>query len=269
MDIRIGRLSLGFPLDLVVYDALVIDYPDTILDVRQLTIEVQLLPLLKQQVEIDGVRLQQASVNTAELIEGMKLKGDLGELFLRSHGVALSPETAMVNDLQLKDTHLFLSLADTTAADTVVSEPTFWKIKLQRADLSNVSFAMDMPLDTMDFRVAFGEASLRNGFIDLHKSAYTVGRFRIKRGAAAVNMGNTPLDEEGGIDPSHLHSTILISELILFIIRGIISGHISVSLDLKNVRVGNRIDRRQAGDRRADHSGSFTGNPYSRFLSYV
>ena len=27
MDIRIGRLSLGFPLDLVVYDALVIDYP--------------------------------------------------------------------------------------------------------------------------------------------------------------------------------------------------------------------------------------------------
>ena len=125
MDIRIGRLSLGFPLDLVVYDALVIDYPDTILDVRQLTIEVQLLPLLKQQVEIDGVRLQQASVNTAELIEGMKLKGDLGELFLRSHGVALSPETAMVNDLQLKDTHLFLSLADTTAADTVVSEPTF------------------------------------------------------------------------------------------------------------------------------------------------
>lgn len=204
MDIRIGRLSLGFPLDLVVYDALVIDYPDTILDVRQLTIEVQLLPLLKQQVEIDGVRLQQASVNTAELIEGMKLKGDLGELFLRSHGVALSPETAMVNDLQLKDTHLFLSLADTTAADTVVSEPTFWKIKLQRADLSNVSFTMDMPLDTMDFRVAFGEASLRNGFIDLHKSAYTVGRFRIKRGAAAVNMGNTPLDEEGGIDPSHL-----------------------------------------------------------------
>lgn len=204
MDIRIGRLSLGFPLDLVVYDALVVDHPDTILDVRQLTVKVQFLPLLKQQVEIDGVRLQQASVNTAGLIEGMRLKGDLGELFLRSHGVALSPETAMVNDLQLKDTHLFLSLADTTAADTVASEPTFWKIKLQRADLSNVSFAMDMPLDTMDFRVALGEASLRNGFIDLHQSAYTFGRFRIKRGAAAVNMGNTPLDEEGGLDPSHL-----------------------------------------------------------------
>lgn len=204
MDIRIGRLSLGFPLDLVVYDALVIDHPDTIFDVRQLTVEVQLLPLLKQQVEIDGIRLQQASVNTAGLIEGMKLKGDLGELFLRSHGVALSPETAMVNDLRLKDTHLFLSLADTTAADTVASEPTFWKIKLQRADLSNVSFAMEMPLDTMDFRVALGEASLRDGFIDLHKSAYQVERFRIKHGEAAVNMGSTPLNEAGGLDPSHL-----------------------------------------------------------------
>lgn len=203
MDIRIGRLSLAFPLDLVVHDALVIDRPDTVLRVNQFTVEVQLWPLLKQQVEIDGVRLKEAMVNTAGLVEGMRLKGELGELFLRSHGVDLSPETAIVNDLLLKDTHLSLCMADTTAADTAASAPVYWKIQLQRIDLENVSFAMDMPLDTMDFRVALGEASLRNGLVDLRKSAYSVERFTIRQGEAGFNSGNAPL-AESGLDPAHL-----------------------------------------------------------------
>lgn len=203
MDIHIGRLSLGFPLDLVVHDVLVVDRPDTILNVNQLTVEVQLWPLLKQQIEIDGVRLEGASVNTANLIEGIRLKGDLGELFLRSHGVDLSPETAIVNELLLKDTHLSLCLADTTAADTTASSPVYWKIQLQRINLENVSFAMDMPLDTMDFHVSLGAASLQNGFVDLHKSAYTAKHFSIRNGEAGFNTGNTP-PVESGLDPSHL-----------------------------------------------------------------
>ena len=101
MDIHIGRLSLSFPLDLVVHEAQVVDGRDTILNVDRLTVEVQLLPLVRRQVEIDGVRLTGAAVNTAGLVEGMTLKGEVGELFLRSHGVDLSPETAVLNNLLL------------------------------------------------------------------------------------------------------------------------------------------------------------------------
>ena len=68
MDIHIGRLSLSFPLDLVVHEAQVVDGRDTILNVDRLTVEVQLLPLVRRQVEIDGVRLTGAAVNTAGLV---------------------------------------------------------------------------------------------------------------------------------------------------------------------------------------------------------
>ena len=123
MQISIGRISLSFPLDLVVNNTVIIDKQDTILNAKKLTAKIQLTPLLRKKIELDGLELSKASVNTANLIEGMTLKGNLGELFVSSHGVELDPETAIVNTLSLKDTHLSICMADTTASDTTSSQP--------------------------------------------------------------------------------------------------------------------------------------------------
>lgn len=102
MQISIGRISLSFPLDLVVNNTVIIDKQDTILNAKKLTAKIQLTPLLRKKIELDGLELSKASVNTANLIEGMTLKGNLGELFVSSHGVELDPETAIVNTLSLR-----------------------------------------------------------------------------------------------------------------------------------------------------------------------
>lgn len=92
MQISIGRISLSFPLDLVVNNTVIIDKQDTILNAKKLTAKIQLTPLLRKKIELDGLELSKASVNTANLIEGMTLKGNLGELFVSSHGVELDPK---------------------------------------------------------------------------------------------------------------------------------------------------------------------------------
>lgn len=202
MQIHIGRLSLSFPLDLVVSETKVIDKQDTILAVDKLTAKVQLLPLLRKEVELDGLELKGASVNTTQLIEGMQLQGYLGEFYIESHGVELDPETAIINNVHLKDTHLDLCLADTTEADTTSSAPLYWKIKLVQADMENVSFNLNMPLDTTRMNISIGEALLKNGTVDLHQSAYTVGHLKISQGNAAYHLGNAPA--QAGLDPSHI-----------------------------------------------------------------
>ena len=202
MQIHIGRLSLSFPLDLVVSETKVIDKQDTILAVDKLTAKVQLLPLLRKEVELDGLELKGASVNTTQLIEGMQLQGCLGEFYIESHGVELDPETAIINNVHLKDTHLDLCLADTTEADTTSSAPLYWKIKLVQADMENVSFNLNMPLDTTRMNISIGEALLKNGTVDLHQSAYTVGHLKISQGNAAYHLGNAPA--QAGLDPSHI-----------------------------------------------------------------
>lgn len=210
MNISVGRISLSFPLNLVVTDVdAASPHNDTLLSVRRLQVNVQLLPLLKKQVEVDGISLQGATVNSNDLIHGMKLNGTLGELFISSHGVALDPETAIVNKVLLKDTDLSLCLNDTAAADTAASDTTYWKIILQDIDLQNVSFALDMPLDSLSLAASLDNAILRDGLIDLHKSAYSLQTFRIENGRVRYDNGK-PLAADSlssGLDPSHIALT--------------------------------------------------------------
>lgn len=203
MNINIERISLSFPLDIVVHNTLIIDQQDTILNAHRLKAEIQLWPLLKKQIELDGLELKQASVNTANLIEGMKLQGELGKLFIASHGVNLTPETAVVNTVSLEDTHLAICLTDTTAADTASTDPLYWKIHLKDVDFKNVSLAMQMPLDSMDFSIALSKAALRNGWVDLHKSAYAAEKFMLTEGKINLRSGNVTEDIKG-FDPSNI-----------------------------------------------------------------
>lgn len=213
MNISVGRISLSFPLNLVVTDVdAASPHKDTLLSVRRLQVNVQLLPLLKKQVEVDGISLQGATVNSNDLIHGMRLNGTLGELFISSHGVALDPETAIVNKVLLKDTDLSLCLNDTAAADTAASDTTYWKIILQDIDLQNVSFALDMPLDSLSLAASLDNATLRDGLIDLHKSAYSLQTFQIKNGRVRYDSGRPSATASAdslsaGLDPSHIALT--------------------------------------------------------------
>lgn len=58
MNIHIQRISLSFPLNLVVHETTVTNPQDTLLNVEKLTVKIQLLPLVKKQIEIDGVELK-------------------------------------------------------------------------------------------------------------------------------------------------------------------------------------------------------------------
>ena len=94
MDINVGRISLSFPLNLNIHNVSAVQEKDTLLNAGKITLKVQMKPLFRKQVEIDAFKLEEISLNTMNMIEGLALKGELGELYLESHGVALSPETA-------------------------------------------------------------------------------------------------------------------------------------------------------------------------------
>lgn len=210
MNINVGHISLSFPLKLVVEDVdATSEQNDTLLSLKRLQVRVQMLPLLRKQVEVDAISVEGVTVDTQDLMDGMTLKGTLGEFFLSSHGVALDPELAIVNKVLLKDTDLYLCMNDTTAADTTATDTVYWKFILKDIDLQNVSFAMDMPLDTLSMAVSLDEALLRNGSVDLHKSAYFLETFQIKNGRVkydgAVEPDSIPSDSlPKGLDTSHI-----------------------------------------------------------------
>ncbi|MEG1581282.1 MAG: hypothetical protein RR386_08485, partial [Bacteroidaceae bacterium] len=57
MRIQIGTVRLAFPLDLALLEMKALEGKDTLLDASALRLNVALLPLLHQQIEVDGAEL--------------------------------------------------------------------------------------------------------------------------------------------------------------------------------------------------------------------
>ena len=165
---------------------------------------VQAWPLIKGKVEVDEVTLNQVAVNSAGLIEGMKIKGVLGRFFLQRHGVELSNEIAIINQVDLSDTHVQLVMNDTTPApkDTTASAPVNWKVDLHQLNLENVSFSMQLPADSMRMAAHIGEASVNDAQADLKNQFYSLKQFLLSGGSANYDTGAAKPVE--GFDTSHI-----------------------------------------------------------------
>lgn len=203
MNIGIERISLSFPLDLVVKGVDVVQEKDTLLSLKQLTVKVQMLPLLRKDVQVDGIELKDVMVNSMNLVEGMKVQGSLGDLFIESHGINLGKEEAVINKVSLADADIKLCLNDTTETPKdSTSTPIAWKVMLHTLQLKNVSFDLQMPADSLGLVAVIGQANVDDGFVDLGKELYSLGSFKIKNGAVRYNSGQgTPMK---GLDPSHI-----------------------------------------------------------------
>ena len=204
MQIQVERIDLRFPLNLLVRGVEVIQQPDTLLSLESLNVRVQAWPLIKGKVEVDEVTLNQVAVNSAGLIEGMKIKGVLGRFFLQSHGVDLSNEIAIINQVDLSDTHVQLVMNDTTTApkDTTASAPVNWKVDLHQLNLGNVSFSMQLPADSMRMAAYIGEASVNDAQADLKNQFYSLKQFLLSGGSANYDTGAAKPVE--GFDASHI-----------------------------------------------------------------
>ena len=204
MQINVGRIDLRFPLNLLVRDVEVIQVPDTLLTLGSLNVHVQAMPLFKGKIEVGDITLQQVTVNSADLIEGMKIRGVLGRFFLESHGVDLTDETAVINHVELSDTHIGLVLNDTATTEKTdtASVPINWKVDLHALSLKNVSFSMQLPADTMRMAARVSEASIKDVSADLKHQFYGLRSFLLTGTSVNYDTGNTQPVE--GFDPSHI-----------------------------------------------------------------
>ena len=218
MDIKIGRIDLRFPLNLLVHDLQAVQQGDTLLDVGRLNVRVRALPLFKGKVDVMKAELADARLNTANLIEGLLIKGNVGNLSLESHDVDLNTQEVSLNDVLLADAQVYIALADTTT-DNTPSEPVNWKIRVDDVKLSQVGVDFEMPLDTLSLSTFINEAELNDGLVDLANERYEVQSFLLDGKRLSLDMGEDKrTDKADGFDPSHLalHNIRLVTDSLLY-----------------------------------------------------
>lgn len=188
MTLRVGRVRLAFPLDLALINTFASQRGDTVVDARSVRVNIALLPLLESRIDVDGLEIRDGRLNTVGFISNTQIKGRIGELTVRSHGIDLARSLVSIDGGALRNSDIAVLLCDTAKPDTAPSTPTVWRIRLQRFSISNSSVRVRMPGDSMRIGAEVGLIDVRNGYFDLEKSTYTVGHIGIRNVAATYDI---------------------------------------------------------------------------------
>ena len=203
MQISVNHVSLSFPLDLSVEGVQVLQGKDTIADIRNVLLDVRLLPLINMKVVVDELELNQAKINTISLIPDLQIKGTLGKLAVASRGIDLNEGTVELNGAHISDADMTILLNDTAAIDTTTSEPLAWTIALDSITILRSHIDVHMPGDSMQVAIGIGHATAQHGNIDLLHSIYSIKSFEWIDGSADYHL---PYEKptEKGLDYNHI-----------------------------------------------------------------
>lgn len=188
MKIGIGKFRLKFPLDVSLQDVYVIEASgDTMVRAREAIADVKLLPLLRLDVKLNRLQLNDGYYRMVAPDSSMVLKVDAGFLEVDDKSsVDIRKLDILLNRTKLRDGRLSLYMnvwkKDTVQTDTATST-TPLRIRANDLKLENFRFGMSMlpTIDTMD--VAVRQIDIRNAVVDL-------GENLVKWDMAALNGGN-------------------------------------------------------------------------------
>lgn len=205
MNIHIGRIRLAFPLDLAIREVVVADemYTDTLASIGELRTRVALWPLLRGQVEVEGISLSRIQAQTGTLIPAVGIDGQIAELRLSKGNIDLANQQVEVGALLMHEAKVAISLRqeEETPPDST-SPPAPWKIRLKRGELADVNLQLQMPADTQALSASWTQLHTREAVIDLHTQAYSVNHLTLADGAFSFDNGRhhpTP-----SFDPDHM-----------------------------------------------------------------
>ncbi len=193
MDVAVGHVRLAFPLDLAVHEVSLAEKGDTLVAVRSLRLDVRLLPLFSGRADVDGFEVYDAQLNTKQLVGDTYIRGRIGQLEAKSHGVEWENGLVRLDETLLKNADLCVALSDTAAVDTAKGAP--WKILTDRIELDNVKVKISMPGDSMRLMAALGKAVVEGGNFDTGKPYYAVRNVSIEN--SAVTYASHPSGKDG------------------------------------------------------------------------
>lgn len=186
MKIEIGSFSLKFPLDVVLADVKVIEATgDTMVMARKAVADVKLLPLLKLDVKLNKLQLEDGGFRMVMPDSSMIMKIRAGFLEVDSRSsMSIAKSRLILNKATLRngDVSLYMDVwkQKYTPKDTTA---TPFYIEARELDVENIRFAMSMlptidtlSLDVKKLKVAGGVIDLAENLVKMRTAALSGGK---------------------------------------------------------------------------------------------
>ena len=170
MRLSVDMFRLSFPIGISVYGANVVTAEgDTLARVGALRARVALFPLLAGKVTVRGVSIGDAASTYRDTVSGMVLRARLSDFTMGRATLGLKNGSVDISHASLSGADVVFTPAapstETPPQDTTSSAPL--KIELQRLDIADVRFAMDVPASGSRLEAMLGKGDIRDVTVDL------------------------------------------------------------------------------------------------------
>ena len=179
INVTVGKVRLAFPLDLALHEVVAEDKGDTLADIQSMRLEVQMWPLFSGQVEVDGLEVNHARLNTQAWLPDLSIRGSVGHLSASSHGIDLTHNKVMLDEAVLKKADVFVALSDTAKQKAEEPAGPGWNITAGEVALQDVNMRLSLPGDSMRVALDLEKAQLQQVELDLAQGIYKVQSFGI------------------------------------------------------------------------------------------
>ncbi len=193
MQVEVEHVRLTPFFHLVAERTTAIDHErDTLLRTELLDLDVAFRPLWSGRIDVEGIILRGARLNSKSLISDVRVQGRVDELRLVAHGVAWREQRVHIDRAHLMGADLWVTLSDTARPDTAKT-PLRWVVELDEAQVRKSVLHLALPGDSLHLRADLGETLLRRGRFDLGHGVHQVAQIDLRRGAVMMNAERVPL----------------------------------------------------------------------------
>ncbi len=213
IHVSVEQFRLSPPLHIQATDFTLQQQGDTIATVDNLDLRVSLWPLLRGNVGVNQLLVDDASFTMAGSDSTINLAANIGSLQLQNAEIGLFSKQADIEILKLSRSRINLNIPSDNAepTDSTPSSPLPWKLNLDQFRIDSISYSMSMAgtIDKLDANI--GAALIENTAIDLYDQTVDVNSFIVEHLKAIYLTPETV--EETTPKTAQLHSnTISVDE---------------------------------------------------------
>ncbi|MBP5770461.1 MAG: translocation/assembly module TamB domain-containing protein [Bacteroidaceae bacterium] len=176
LDVTLERLRLRPLLDLDLQGLSAVDLEgDTLLAATQAIVDLDMTDILQGRIGLDAVTLNEALVNSKDMIASTLIHGRLASFTLHDD-VDLKREHVQLRSVEATGLDLDIALRDTTVEEDSSQTVIHWIIDVERANVRDARLRFATAGDSLAVTTALTLFSAEKGHVDLGQELYQVKR---------------------------------------------------------------------------------------------
>lgn len=187
--LSVGEVSLTFPLKITIKDFKLTKDEQTVAEGNAIAANISLLPLLRNEVEVNYILLEHATIDTHNLIAPTHIAGKVEHFRGVIRNIDLEKKNADIRQLHLNGADIKLCLAgDEEEADST-SAPIDWEIELYRSNIENTNISLQLPQDSTQIVAGIGKLLAKKLQARLSDDNYMLQSLQISKSSLSYDHG--------------------------------------------------------------------------------